>query len=63
MTGAFFDGWTHLLRSALTAAAIYLVIVAAIRIVGENALGTYQSRGPRNTMNQIGSQEPTRKYQ
>jgi uncharacterized membrane protein YcaP (DUF421 family) len=33
-----FDGWAHLLRSALTAAAIYIVIVAALRMVGEKAL-------------------------
>ena len=38
MSGAFFDGWAHLLRSVLTAAAIYLVIVAALRMVGEKAL-------------------------
>ena len=38
MSGTFFDGWAHLLRSALSAAGIYIVIVAAIRIVGEKAL-------------------------
>ena len=38
MSGTFFDGWAHLLRSALTAAGIYIVIVAAIRIFGEKAL-------------------------
>ena len=38
MSGAFFDGWAHLLRSALSAAGIYLVIVAAIRVFGEKAL-------------------------
>jgi uncharacterized membrane protein YcaP (DUF421 family) len=35
---AFFHGWAQLLRSALSAAVIYLVIVAAIRIFGEKAL-------------------------
>ena len=38
MSGTFFDGWAHLLRSALSAAGIYLVIVAAIRVFGEKAL-------------------------
>jgi len=38
VSGAFFDGWAHLLRSALSAAGIYLVIVAAIRVFGEKAL-------------------------
>ena len=38
MSGTFFDGWAHLLRSALTAAGIYIVIVAAIRVFGEKAL-------------------------
>jgi uncharacterized membrane protein YcaP (DUF421 family) len=38
VSGTFFDGWAHLLRSALTAAGIYIVIVAAIRIFGEKAL-------------------------
>jgi uncharacterized membrane protein YcaP (DUF421 family) len=36
--GTFFDGWAHVLRSALSAAGIYLVIVAAIRIFGEKSL-------------------------
>jgi uncharacterized membrane protein YcaP (DUF421 family) len=36
--GTFFDGWAHLLRSALTAAGIYLVVIAAIRIFGQKAL-------------------------
>jgi uncharacterized membrane protein YcaP (DUF421 family) len=34
----FFHGWAQLLRSVLSAAVIYLVIVAAIRIFGEKAL-------------------------
>jgi uncharacterized membrane protein YcaP (DUF421 family) len=38
VSGTFLDGWAHLLRSALSAAAIYLVIVAAIRVFGEKAL-------------------------
>jgi len=38
VSGTFFDGWAHLLRSALTAAGIYIVIVAAIRVFGEKAL-------------------------
>jgi len=36
--GAIFDGWAHVLRSALTAAGIYIVIIAAIRIFGEKSL-------------------------
>ena len=38
MSQAFFHGWAQLLRSVLSAAVIYLVIVAAIRIFGEKAL-------------------------
>jgi uncharacterized membrane protein YcaP (DUF421 family) len=38
LRGALFDSWEHVLRSALTAAAIYIVIVVAIRVVGEKAL-------------------------
>jgi len=34
----FFDGWDQLLRSAISAAAIYLAIVAAIRVAGQKAL-------------------------
>jgi len=34
----FFDGWEQLLRSAVSAAAIYLAIVAAIRVAGQKAL-------------------------
>ena len=34
----FFDGWEQLLRSAISAAAIYLAIVAAIRVAGQKAL-------------------------
>jgi uncharacterized membrane protein YcaP (DUF421 family) len=36
--GTFFDGWAHVLRSALSAAGIYLVVIAAIRIFGQKAL-------------------------
>jgi uncharacterized membrane protein YcaP (DUF421 family) len=36
--GTFFDGWAHVLRAVLSAAAIYLVIIAAIRIFGQKAL-------------------------
>jgi uncharacterized membrane protein YcaP (DUF421 family) len=36
--GTFFDGWAHVLRSALSAAGIYLVIIAAIRIFGQKSL-------------------------
>ena len=38
MQGTFFDGWAHVLRAALSAAGIYIVIIAAIRIFGEKAL-------------------------
>ena len=38
MHGTFFDGWAHVLRAALSAAGIYIVIIAAIRIFGEKAL-------------------------
>jgi uncharacterized membrane protein YcaP (DUF421 family) len=36
--GTFFDGWAHVLRAALSAAGIYIVVIAAIRIFGEKAL-------------------------
>jgi uncharacterized membrane protein YcaP (DUF421 family) len=38
VSGTFFDGWAHVLRAALSAAGIYLVIVGALRIFGEKAL-------------------------
>jgi uncharacterized membrane protein YcaP (DUF421 family) len=38
VSGTFFDGGAHVLRAALSAAGIYLVIVGAIRIFGEKAL-------------------------
>lgn len=38
MHGTFFDGWAHVLRAALSAAGIYIVVIAAIRIFGEKAL-------------------------
>jgi uncharacterized membrane protein YcaP (DUF421 family) len=38
VSGTFFDGWAHVLRAALSAAGIYLVIIGAIRIFGEKAL-------------------------
>ena len=38
MHGTFFDGWAHVLRAALSAAGIYIVIIAAIRIFGQKSL-------------------------
>jgi uncharacterized membrane protein YcaP (DUF421 family) len=38
VSGTFFDGWPQLLRSVLSAAAIYIAMVAALRIAGEKAL-------------------------
>jgi uncharacterized membrane protein YcaP (DUF421 family) len=38
LNGALFDGWAHVMRSVVTAAAIYLAIVALLRIIGEKAL-------------------------
>ena len=38
MHGTFFAGWAHLLRAALSAAGIYIVIIAALRIFGQKAL-------------------------
>jgi uncharacterized membrane protein YcaP (DUF421 family) len=36
--GTFFDGWAHVLRAVLSAAGIYIVIIAAIRIFGQKSL-------------------------
>jgi uncharacterized membrane protein YcaP (DUF421 family) len=38
VSGTFFNGWAHLLRAVLSAAGIYIVIIAAIRIFGQKSL-------------------------